>query len=89
MYTTRVKETHCKSCYHKIDAHSPIEGEHKPQKGDLSVCMYCGTICTFDDELNLIALTNEEKQFLQTHERKTYELLNNTAIYIQQQIIKN
>lgn len=89
MSTTRVEKTHCKSCMKKIDAHTSIEGHHKPQKGDFSICMYCGTISTFDEQLNLIAMSEEELQRLKEEDNKTYLLLKKAAVVIQSNIQKN
>ena len=35
-------------------------GEHKPQSGDVTICLYCGHIMAFGKALELRSLTDEE-----------------------------
>ena len=52
------EERLCRSCFHKIDAHTAIEDTQKlPMMDDLSICAYCGTWSKFDEHGNLLPLT--------------------------------
>lgn len=64
MSITRVNETHCKTCLHKIDAHGTCDDNEniKPSPEDITICMYCGQLSIFDADLNLRAITETELQ---------------------------
>lgn len=54
MQTAKIVESKCTQCHEKLDAAShPTNTAAKPKPGDLSICLYCSTIHTFDDELKL------------------------------------
>jgi hypothetical protein len=51
----------CPSCGYKIDGHSAIDGgEDKPKKDDLSICFKCAVVNKYDEDLQLVLLTEEE-----------------------------
>ena len=50
----------CPSCGNKNDAVTAAFGDATPHPGDLSICLYCGHLMVFADDLSLRALTDEE-----------------------------
>src|SRR5262245_43420584 len=43
----------CLNCGHEMDAASPIRGDAKPEPGDFTVCLSCGQLMQFDNDLDL------------------------------------
>lgn len=67
--TTRHTETRCQVCGHVLDASSSVDGAI-PKPGDISVCIDCGTILTFDGSLRLRIATDGEVAQLHEAEAK-------------------
>lgn len=64
MKTTDLPGSLCRRCGKALDAASG-SGDAVPTPGDVSVCMYCGTLAVFTDELRLRETTvDETKGFL-------------------------
>lgn len=54
---TRVQSSPCCDCGAKLDG---AAGSATPSPGDLTLCIYCSGLNTFDDELKLRRPTEEE-----------------------------
>ena len=63
-----IPESICLTCHYKMDSTSGAFEDVKPRKGDLAVCMKCGTPSQFDEELNMVALTPQELEELRRKE---------------------
>lgn len=50
----------CPSCGTTVDASTSVAGDHAPSPGDVSICMYCGHLMAFADDLTLRPLTDKE-----------------------------
>jgi hypothetical protein len=64
--TARTKSNTCLGCGKLTDAATVVgeEGKIKPKPDDVTVCLYCGHLMAFDQELRFRALTdNEIKEF--------------------------
>jgi len=83
------KETHCKSCLHKIECHTAIENDDKPTPGDYSVCLYCGKISFFDNDLNLVGMTEAQINELKESDPGSYNLLLKCVYLISNRIKAN
>jgi len=83
MCVHQVAETHCKTCLHKISAHSGVSTDDKPKQGDYSICFYCGTISTFDESGNLVKITEQQLAELENDPESLMEL-QQAAFYIMQ-----
>lgn len=57
---TRVPESNCPICGHVMDAVSDFETASAPSEGDLSVCMECAAVLTFNADLTLRILRDGE-----------------------------
>ena len=58
--SVKIRESNCLSCGYLLDAATPVEIDHPPSSGDVTICIACGHIMAFGDELELRELTNEE-----------------------------
>lgn len=56
----RVPETPCLNCLTLVDAASPVDKRGKPRPGDITVCLYCGHVMAFADDLAFRELTSDE-----------------------------
>ena len=46
--TTKIRDTACPEC-HELFTHA--SGQSNPQPGDVTICLYCGAVLTFDDQV--------------------------------------
>lgn len=60
MSTTQVPECTCPCCGYKLSAATPVEGTHNPRPGDVSVCLNCGHMLQFTDNLSVKSVTEDE-----------------------------
>jgi len=51
--TTKTIDNTCPCCSRDINAASSIDGDHRPEPGDVSICGYCGAILEFNTDLSL------------------------------------
>lgn len=58
--TTRTPVTLCWHCDRMLDAASDLEGQAKPESGSVSLCLYCGAIAIFGDDLVLRRPSRDE-----------------------------
>lgn len=57
----KTKENHCPGCKNKIDGCTPVDGENvMPKKDDITVCIYCSMILSFNADLTLKVITDEQ-----------------------------
>lgn len=61
----RVPMAHCLNCGHEIDGayNPPVPGQeksHRPEPGSITMCLYCGELMAFTDQLLLRELTPSE-----------------------------
>lgn len=47
------KKDKCPSCNKEVNTHDTLKGSGVPSKGDVSVCLYCGSIMMFNEDLEL------------------------------------
>jgi Zn ribbon nucleic-acid-binding protein len=60
MTTTRLQLEHCLACGHAVDSATSIDVNARPKPGAWTMCVKCGHLMTFDDELHLRQLTAAE-----------------------------
>lgn len=56
---TDLPKSNCPNCGHTLDASAGLDGV-LPEPGDITVCVYCGHICAYDDDLRLRDLNEQE-----------------------------
>lgn len=54
------KPSPCPSCGKSLNRCGSRSGERGPQPGDLSVCLYCGHLSVYGDDVGLRELTDAE-----------------------------
>lgn len=55
----RLPDSWC-TCGHKLSGARGIDWDNMPEPGNLSVCMYCGVLRMYAEDLSLRELTREE-----------------------------
>lgn len=76
----------CPHCKAKLDGASGIQDEDSnsiPGPGDLSICMYCGTILEYEEGFFLHIATDERLSQLNNEEPEVY----NQLIYMRDAIL--
>jgi len=71
MKTTQHKASKCPTCGHKLNASSHHSGV--PSAGDCSVCIDCGSILEYKEDLTLRGLTTEELAKIEHEEPHFYK----------------
>jgi Zn ribbon nucleic-acid-binding protein len=69
MTTTRLQLEHCFACGHAVDSATSIDVNARPKPGAWTVCIKCGHLMVFDDELHLRDLTAAERDEAATDPR--------------------
>ena len=54
----------CPACQTKLTGATDMEGDDAPSPGDHSVCIYCGMLGVFNDDLTLRAMRTDEFEAL-------------------------
>lgn len=66
----------CRTCNAILDDQTYFDDKTlKPKEGDFSVCAYCGTISTYDSEMNLQPLPSDELIKLNEEDPETFDKL--------------
>lgn len=60
----RVPQSRCIRCGDKHDAASCVGEEHGPGPGDITICITCGHVMVFTDDLALRELTSAEARMV-------------------------
>lgn len=61
---TTLPASSCPECGKNLDV---TEGTGKPKPGDFTLCAYCASVNTFDEDLKIRALTDEEVEEVAQH----------------------
>jgi RNase P subunit RPR2 len=64
----RIKASYCSSCKKVLDGTSCVDDEDKPKSGDITICLYCGNLMAFNDDLILRQLTEGETSMVANDE---------------------
>jgi len=61
----KMDESHCPKCGVILNvAVDPSGTRQKPKSGDYSICIKCGQLLIFNDEINLVQVTDEQFNLL-------------------------
>jgi hypothetical protein len=55
-----IPQSPCLSCGKPLDGATCVGRDAAPDPGDITICIYCGHIMVFDDNLKLRELSDEE-----------------------------
>lgn len=84
-YNDKLSNTlECQSCGSLLNGFTEIEKGSRPSDGDFTVCFYCGTIHTYENDLTSLKIASDEKMHLL---RKEDPQLWMQIMYIQHKII--
>lgn len=61
-------ENRCVLCHGILNAATMVDGVDDPAVGDVSICVYCGNVMVFDDDMNLRAMTKKEAELIYNNE---------------------
>jgi hypothetical protein len=68
--TVQTPATRCPGCGLVLNAATNLEGANLPVPGDLSVCLGCGGMMRFTDELRVVPLEEEDFEALEVEVRR-------------------
>lgn len=54
----------CLKCGETCDSATPINRQEYPYAGDITICLYCGHMMAFNDDLSIRNLTEEEARLI-------------------------
>ena len=54
------EDAKCLKCGNKLNRASGLGHDEQPEPGNISICVRCGNIAAFDDNLQVRPLTDEE-----------------------------
>ena len=61
----RTKKNSCLYCNHKLDGATQVNGNHQPKPGDVSICIACGNVSIFKEDMTLRKPSPEEEAEMQ------------------------
>lgn len=70
----RLPESWC-TCGHLLSGARGVDYDDMPEPGHLSVCMYCGALRMYDDDLSLRELTREELAEVMSDQEMSAQIL--------------
>lgn len=65
--TTIIPKQPCWKCGYKMDRSTEALGDHKPEKGDISMCISCGALAIFNADLTMRKPTQLEEVEIAHH----------------------
>lgn len=69
-----VPVSRCIICDHPNDMATDTGGKARPAPGDASICLYCGHVAIFDQQLRLRLPTAEERERIKANPKITRAL---------------
>ena len=79
---SRVPLSPCTSCGHKMDAATSAQNDGAiPSPGDVTVCINCGAMNQYADDMQLKSLTVFELELLKAQNPEGYQLLKKEATF--------
>jgi hypothetical protein len=64
MKKTKTRLNYCLECNAKLDAASGINCENAPKPGAITICLYCGHLMAFADDLSFRQLNDAEMHWI-------------------------
>ncbi len=56
----KIVESKCPTCGKKLNAAKALEEQSTPVAGDISICFYCGSILSFQEDLSMKRMDIDE-----------------------------
>ena len=57
---TRMPESRCLNCGHKFNAAGSIDADQAPEPGNICLCIKCGAVMLYAEDLTVRGMTREE-----------------------------
>ena len=70
-----IKTHRCPSCDTPITSATGVEGDEKPNEGDISICFSCGEILTFNKDLTHDKITEEKLVEIKDSEPEQHKMI--------------
>ena len=80
MNDTRTPKSPCPICGYVMDAATMVNGSAGPKPGDVSICMRCGAVNLFGEDLTIRAPTADEKTAIMASEN--WRLIQRTVFLV-------
>ena len=81
---------YCNFCGKPQDKHTAAHSEPvEPRPGDISICLHCGTICLFNEELDLEPLNQMDLDTLMSEDPEIFAFAIRVQLQIREEISKN
>lgn len=77
--TTKINLHNCPVCYHKLN-HMTGADNRTPSPGDYSICAYCGAFLVMDEDIQSVAMNDDQIEILRLLSPETWEELNRIKI---------
>lgn len=77
-----IPPSQCPTCMKVLDRSAPEDDGDGPSRGDMTVCLHCGEILVFDQNLLLTPVTNEALNQLKISQPDTYCMLTSMSKYV-------
>jgi hypothetical protein len=84
-----IPEYKCLTCHYKMDSTSGAFEDILPKKGDITVCLKCGTAGQFDELRNIVPLTTQELEKIKRTDPRAYGQLRKVQVTIDSKNKKN
>ena len=72
--TSRMPESRCLNCGHKFNAAGGVNSEDAPEPGNICLCIDCGAVMLYAEDLTVRGMTREEMDDL-TNDAETMQFL--------------
>lgn len=77
------KSNECLECGEVLDMATSVEGDNAiPTPGDVTVCIRCGTIAQFTEEMNLKPITSEMEEDFKEQNPEGWKLMIQASQHI-------
>ena len=84
-----MKAAYCSNCQYKMEANTAIHGQGQPEKGALSICLRCGQLSVFKEDLSLRKITPEELHDLKTNHAEAFLKIMMAKSFINKRTVLN
>ena len=76
----------CTNCGHLLDSTTGVTEDRDARPGDISVCAYCGQVSSFDKDLRLKKISDEEMAEMKVLAPETWFIIRMTVEAIRKRV---
>jgi hypothetical protein len=90
MQDTRMKLQKCPNCLYEMDCSTGLRKEDSnPEPGSISICLKCGALCEFDQDMNLVPLTKDQLEEIKRTDPDAWRIIAASQSLIRARIKHN